>query len=472
MLRLASFVCCLLLSCEHVLAAAPLQVAFGETDITPNVRSERPVWMAGYAPGRRAAGVHDPLFARAVVLQSGEQTLAFVSLDVIGLQYPTVRRIRKKLSDLTYVMVSSTHNHEGPDTIGIWGRTFFTTGVDPEYLASVVDRVAGLVRRTQRQLAPVRASYGTAQDETLLGDSRLPKAFDGVLRVLKFTRADDGRTQGVLVQWNCHPEAMGSKNKLVTADFPAATVAQLKRQYQAPVAYFSGAVGGLMAPPDGIFQDSAGKVLQDGDFAYAEAYGRAVADLAAKALEQSAPIELTPFAISAKPVALPLFNPVYKLARSLNVIHREGRVWTGDAEAPGAVLPQGKSAKDVAVETEVACLRLGALHVACIPGELYPELVYGKFQNPAEPAADFPNAPLEKPVNRILPDSKFLLFGLANDEVGYIIPKRQWDQLPPFAYGRDRSQYGEINSVGPEVAPIIMRALENRVRDLAPANGR
>jgi len=114
----------------------------------------------------------------------------------------------------------------------------------------------------------------------------------------------------------------------------------------------------------------------------------------------------------------------------------------------------------------VAYLRLGEVHVASIPGELYPELIYGKFQEPAEPDADFPDAPLEPTVESILPGKKWLLFGLANDEIGYIIPRRQWDSMPPFAYGRQNSQYGEINSCSPEVAPIIMQALKLRVADV------
>jgi hypothetical protein len=104
------------------------------------------------------------------------------------------------------------------------------------------------------------------------------------------------------------------------------------------------------------------------------------------------------------------------------------------------------------------------LHIACIPGELYPELVYGKHQEPVEANVDYPKAELEKSVSQILPSEKWLLFGLANDEIGYIIPKRQWDESGPFAF-HGRKQYGEINSCGPDVAPIIMRALENRVRE-------
>ena len=52
----------------------------------------------------------------------------------------------------------------------------------------------------------------------------------------------------------------------------------------------------------------------------------------------------------------------------------------------------------------------------------------------------------------------WLLIGLANDEIGYIIPRRQWDMAAPFAYGRTTPQYGEINSCGPGVAPVIMGA--------------
>lgn len=52
-----------------------------------------------------------------------------------------------------------------------------------------------------------------------------------------------------------------------------------------------------------------------------------------------------------------------------------------------------------------------------------------------------------------LSKSKYrLLMGLANDEIGYIIPKRQWDEKPPFCYGLKKSQYGEINSLGPDTA--------------------
>ncbi|HZL90398.1 MAG TPA: hypothetical protein VFB96_18675 [Pirellulaceae bacterium] len=463
--------------------AAAIDAGFAQTDITPDVKGNTPVWLAGYGPGRSATGVHDPLMCRCVVLKHGDDKIALVSVDLVGLQYPAVQQIRAKLPDFKYVMVSSTHNHEGPDVIGIWGQNHFSRGVDDAYIDLVVSRVTEAVQKAAQSLSPVTAAYGSAEDESLLNDSRQPIVKDGVLRVLRFDRSPPLRggpvrdgvaahgTAGILVQWNCHPESLGSRNRLVTADFPWATVESLQKKYRCPIVYISGAVGGLMAPPrGGRVKDSAGNELKEGDYEYARVYGEEVATLAAKAVDGAQPIELAPFVVKARPIAVPLTNVLYRAARVAGVLKREGLVWTGDSEKFGQPIVADNSDQPTAVESEVAYLRLGELHVACIPGEVYPELVYGKFQEPADPAADNPDAPLEPSVASLMPGPKWMLFGLANDELGYIIPKRQWDKAPPYAYGREQPQYGEINSCGPDVAPILMEALKRRVAEAtAPA---
>ncbi len=150
------------------------------------------------------------------------------------------------------------------------------------------------------------------------------------------------------------------------------------------------------------------------------------------------------------------------------MLERTAYVWTGNRDERGERgerIPAGESDSNEALETEVAYLRLGELEVAAIPGELYPELVYGKFQDPVDPGADFPDAPLETPIKQILAGKKIMILGLANDEVGYIVPKRQWDVEPPFCYGRTSSQYGEVNSVGPDTARHLMEALADRVNE-------
>ncbi|HVU90074.1 MAG TPA: neutral/alkaline non-lysosomal ceramidase N-terminal domain-containing protein [Pirellulales bacterium] len=463
--RLLLFFAFLLMNWGALRAAETLKVGFAATDVTPDVNGPNPVWIAGYGQNRRATGVHDPLFARAVVFNDGQKKIALVAVDVVGIQYPTTQEIRKRLSGFDYVLVASTHNHEGPDVLGLWGPSPFKSGVDPAYLQRIVDRTVEAVQKADAAAKPATGAYGTADDPTLLRDSREPHVPDGVIRTVKLLNTD-GKPAGLIVDWSCHPEALGSDNKLITADFPWQTVKRLEEKYHCPVVYFSGAVGGLMTTPSNRYRDS--RNIPDATFEYAEAYGNEVADLAIKAIDSAQPLKLAPLAFAAKPISVPLENPLYRMAQMAGVLKRDGHAWSGDFEVFGGPI-KGAAGEIAAGLSEVAYLRFGQLHIAGIPGEMYPELVYGKCQEPADPSADFPDAPLEKSVTKLLPGDKFLLIGLANDELGYIIPKRQWDYTPPFAYGRKKSQYGEENSCGPMMAGVLMGALEHRVNELAPA---
>src|SRR5262249_25893574 len=155
----------------------------------PEIGKGHKVFLAGYGLNRKATGVHDPIYARTVVLAGGKDRIAICCVDLVGLQYPQVQAIRQKLTGFRYVLVSSTHNHEGPDVIGIWGRGPFHRGVNEEYLDLVVERIVQSVKEAADKLSPVTAAFGMAEDDTLLSDSRLPVAKDGVLRVVRFNGA-------------------------------------------------------------------------------------------------------------------------------------------------------------------------------------------------------------------------------------------------------------------------------------------
>lgn len=61
-----------------------------------------------------------------------------------------------------------------------------------------------------------------------------------------------------------------------------------------------------------------------------------------------------------------------------------------------------------------------------------------------------------------------MIIGLANDEIGYVLPKSQWDEKPPFCYGRSKPQYGEQNSVGPDAAPLLCEAFRQLAQQRKP----
>jgi len=449
------FALLLLLISAPTAVGADLKVGFGEADITPML-GKKPVYIAGFGTNRLATKVHDPIMARAVVLDDGSKRLALVSVDLVGLFYPTVEAIRSGLPGFRHVLVSSTHNHEGPDTLGLWGRSPFQSGVDPDYLKQVVSGCISAVLAAEKKLGAVNAHLGTARGPELLHDGRKPEVKHDELMALKFCKAD-GTVAGIVVQWNCHPETLDDKNTELSADYVSTTVAVLQAKHKAPVVYFTGTVGGLMTSLKVPLKTADGRELKDGTFEKTEAYGRAVATLADKALDSSIPVQLTPFEVRVQPCLLPVENNIYRLAGQLGILNRPMYKFT-DAADPKTWIVTADLSGTVAVKTEVGIIILGNLSIASIPGEIYPELVLGKIEDPAVPGADFPEAAKEAAIYPMMTSKHKMLIGLANDELGYFIPKRQWDDKAPFAYGLKKSQYGEINSIGPDAAGIISAA--------------
>jgi hypothetical protein len=459
-----SFLFAFLVSVDvHASDSTGLLAGFAEADITPKL-GEKPVYMGGFGQDRKATKIHDPLRARAVVLRHGDRKLGIVSIDVVGFFYANVLRVREALRDFTYVLVSSTHNHEGPDTLGLWGPNPFTNGVAPDYLKLVEEEIVKAVRTADTSATQVDVSHGTAKDPELLHDGREPYIKHDELVALLFRDSTTRKPVGIVVQWNCHPETLDSKNTEISADFVGATVKYLSDHHHCPVVYLTGTVGGLMTSLHVEVKDSQGKVLADGTFEKTERYGMLVGELADRAMASAQPIHLTPMQIHSRKVFLPMDNKYYLLGRQLGVLKRDAFLWTGDpTKAEPADAKELK--KRLALQTEVAWFQLGQLSVAAIPGEIYPELVLDKVQDPPDPGADFPDAPIEPAIYKQLPGPHRLMIGLANDEIGYIIPKRQWDEKPPFCYGRKKAQYGEINSVGPETAPILCEAFKRMAID-------
>ena len=81
-------------------------------------------WIAGFHNQRPASGVHDPMWARCVVFSAGDTRVALLSFDLVGLFYNELERIRtaiKAEAQVDLVIMSATHTHEAPDSLGQWG---------------------------------------------------------------------------------------------------------------------------------------------------------------------------------------------------------------------------------------------------------------------------------------------------------------------------------------------------------------
>jgi hypothetical protein len=437
------------------------------------------VWIAGFSMGRAATGVHDDNWARAIVLEKGDVRVGLVALDVVGYFHPDVIKIRVAAADagldLDHVLVASTHQHEGKDTMGLWGADPSSTGYDPDYIDLIVRASIGALEDAQAGLQ--RASVRAAQTDAphLVADSREPQVIDPTITGLQFVD-DEGAPFIDLVLWGNHPEALGGDNTLITSDYPHYLRERLESTFPGSTAvFFAGALGGLMNPlgrvtgcPDAMDNDTC----PVGTFERAAYIGEGVADLIADAWQQGATEEdpaAAELSFRRKTFLIRGTNQAFFLAFKLGLVSRHAYLLEDRTRIEAArmlELSVEELIELLGLGTEVGALRVGPVEIATVPGELYPELWLvgddGSVFIEQPEGADFPDAPLETPLQATMAAHSaapmVALINNANDALGYIIPKPQFDFTGERAYDED-GQYGEQNSVGEDAAPTITGAV-------------
>jgi len=460
-----------------VLRAAALQAGAAKATITPDVKATK-VYMAGFDNNRVATGVHDDLYVRCLALAAGRQTLALCEADVIGLFYDDVLKVRKKVKaqapEVTEVIVASSHDHEGPDTMGLWGPTPFQSGMDEKYMDWLGDRIASTALQAVHSMQDARMKLAR-DDHPLLAllqsDSRPPYVKDPYLFVMQLEALADNHPIATLVNWSDHPETLGGHNTLITADFPHWLCQYIESHDGSTAVYFQGSIGGLLSTlgDDVALQDpETGQVARDGTWRKAELFGTTVGELAMRALKNGQEAPVDSFALRKAVIFAPLDNDRFRAAGALNIykgrkpLYTDGKIDNSTAERvlPGLGKFQCNTGHDLQTEVDyIQLLGHGQVQaeITTVPGEIYPELVNGGITR--YPGADFPDAPFEPSLRAHLHSRFQFVFGLANDELGYIIPKAEWDNQPPWLQNRKERWYGEVNSAGEEVAGAVTWAL-------------
>lgn len=424
-----------------------------------------PIWLAGFHQNKPASGINDPLWARSMVLEDGKFKLGLCIIDMIGFGNDEVLTLRKRIlkkTNLDHLIIASTHVHSSPDMMGMWGPGPFTRGVNKEYQQRVFDGIEKSVLTALDKSRPAKIKFTVNESDALplVGDSREPFVLDAAIRLMQVCDLETDETLGILLNWGNHPETLWSENTLISSDFPhywrhymeegIVHENEIIHEGLGGVAIFmNGALGGLMTtrPGDAIVHPYTEKVHTEAGVEKIEAQGLALAKISFETLKTEIDsITEGSLALRAKTVALPMTNKLFRLAAFVGVFDRGFIKWGH-------------------VRSEVNAWTLGPASFVHIPGELYPEIANGGVETPE--GADFAIDPVEVPAIRSQMPGKYRFFsGMANDMIGYIIPKSQWDEDAPFTYGRDSAPYGEVNSLGPETAPILHREALQLLEDL------
>jgi neutral ceramidase len=198
--------------------------------------------VGGYPRFRYASqGVRDEPMVRALVLSEPGLSVAIASVDVLLVPAALRTKVEAKLADLRIdaLLVGATHTHAGPG--GHWddalGSRFGTGPHDPAWEDALAGRIAGAVRAAAAGLAPARLSVARALRPDLVRnrDGGEP---GGRLLALRVDRTT-GEPLGQVVVFPAHATVLGSRNRLLSGDWPGA----LARDLPGVTVFLQGAEG-------------------------------------------------------------------------------------------------------------------------------------------------------------------------------------------------------------------------------------
>ena len=434
------------------LFAGGLEAGAAKRVITPDLKKFAPVYLAGFGHNRPATGIHDDLYVRCLALRAGAAPLVLCGVDSIGLFVDDTDRIRKeaaaRLGKPADIVVAALHDHEAPDTMGLWGPRYDQSGLNEEYNKFLAEQAVEAIVEAVHKLAPAQIAFTSVRRPELdafIHDNRPPDVHDAEIIALRVRARKGGKAIATLVNWANHPETLADENTLITADNNAALYTTLEKELGGTAVFINGAVGGMQSSLGAKLHEADGKPVPDRSFRKAEIIGETVAKLAAEGLRKAPWRNVDQITYREQRAALPIANRNFQMAAAAGLFKgRKQGMANGAHQVPVGFLRLSAAGKPV-------------LEAACIPGELYPELSVGGVERYA--GADYPEAEIEPAIKPRMRAEFRMLFGLANDEIGYIIPRAEWDNVAPWLQTAPKRWYGEVNSTGPETAPVILNAL-------------
>jgi hypothetical protein len=252
--------CVLLLLCAPRPAAAQgFQAGAAVVDITPPTGV--PLWGYAARKDQPSDGVLDPLKARALVLATGKDRIALVSLD-LG-RAPTrasfaAIRARAKAAGVDTVFLVASHTHHGPCVeMDDWPTA------ETSYVRKLEQKLGDLVADAAKGLRPAR--WGVAAKEVPFNRNRhtklAEKPVDRELLVLRVEDAD-GKPIAHAVNFAAHATIVESSGHKFSADYPGVLAAIVEKETGAPCLFLQGAAGDLSPDRDrGAGHEAFGRAL-------------------------------------------------------------------------------------------------------------------------------------------------------------------------------------------------------------------
>jgi hypothetical protein len=422
-----------------------LLAAAASVSVTPRAEDLREgVYLGGFGSyrQRRATGIHDDVYCRALAMSDGSTACVIAVLDLVGASGPLLASIREDAARLTKlppssILIACTHSHASPDTQGLWG------GTGAGYDTHVAHRAASTIWQAHQALAPATAVAATTSLGGVVRNRRGWPETDETLTTLRFT-SPAGAPVATLVNYACHPTASGAANTEVSRDWCGVTVDAVEREMGGVAIYVNGAIGDVNPAANGGF---------DG----VRTLGEAVAAASLASLWSAEPVDGA-LRVRTEPLEVPVNferlsqrvqEAVARAGPALSVLSQAGGLRTASLALHAA--GRGDLAQIVAALAGVSERRLvtreGRTYLPTHCGYL---AIGERLEAVTAPGEVMTR--LAKPLRSAMRAPHRLFLGLTHDTIGYFIPEDEW------MTGRNNN-YEESVSMGKHAGAALSEAL-------------
>lgn len=414
----------------------------GYSEVSITLPKNSNYYIAGYQGGRYYTDVLDYQKAKAFYLKYHGEEVLMISIDCVGLTSEYVGLIRGLLNVDFPVNVISTHTHAGVDTMGLWGPAGID-GKSDTLMMKVVDAAVLAGESAYKNASSGLLTYGSVKTEGMLRDSREPIVYDENLYQLRFI-PNDNQNATRLVFYGAHAESLGGSNTKISADFPSVMADVIKEQTNDNMLYFPGAIGGLICTNS--FDENPETNM--------EITGQKLASYVLSIKEEQ--VEAETLKQETVKFKVKLENTLFLYYKFLGILENN--------------ISKSIISNTYYVKTELSIIQIGKINFVLVPGEIFPELVWGGAKENSEVNNDNPETLIE--IANSYDIDNLIIIGLANDEIGYIIPPSDFLVNEEYPYIQNRedesgeNHYEETMSTGEFTANKIAKAFEKCLRKL------
>ncbi len=404
-------------------------------EVMPEDIKAKKYWIAGHGMGNVIESIHDPITVSAMWIGADDNGgYIHISADIIGLTNYELNLVRADLKDFIEksncagVFASCTHTHAGFDTVGYWGQLMkLQSGKDPEYMALLLKSLKEVAIEAYENRKEGKLYIGTVHVPEAQYCKREPNAMHDVLTRTRFVPAD-GSTEIWFLNYAAHPNTLGGGNRECSADYPYWVRKTINDEKTVNVLYGVGAIGAV--DPGDFCEDKPERTRIQG-----ETLGKAALGIDN---DKEMPVEIT---VLQQKYYSPVDNGLLALMATINACSSQR-------------YPCDKGDLGLALLTEMAYIKLGTQQILLLPGEPFPEVVYGGSA-PADKSATGKGIEINPtPIIDIVGDKELLVYCVTNDMTGYCVAPNDFILHETQAYieqGKDvfdRRHYHETNSLG------------------------